>query len=113
MHPVSDRYVEVDPDTLEILDDGHGNVLDDPTVPFVEDLRWNTDHKSYRNDGPGCQSCHGEDLRGTVLSRTAKHRVVKCKDNNGTLSGCAAGDEYAVIPKGTPVGCGLCHRQKR
>jgi len=113
MHAVSDRYVQVAPDTLGILDDGHGNVLDDTTVPFTEDLRWNTDHKSYRNDGPGCQACHGTDLQGTVLSRTAKHRVIKCKDNKGTLPGCAAGDEYAVIPKGTPVGCGMCHRQKR
>jgi hypothetical protein len=113
MHPVSDRYVQVDPVTLEILDDGHGNVLDDPTVPFAEDLRWNTDHKSYRNDGPGCQACHGPDLQGTVLSRAAKNRVVKCKDNKGTLPGCAAGDEYAVIPKGEPVSCAMCHRQKK
>jgi len=113
MHPVSDRYVSVDPNTLEILTDGSGNVLDDPESPFVEDLRWNTDHKSYKNDGPGCNSCHGADLKGTVLSRTAKHRVIKCKDTKGSLPGCATGDEYAVIPKGTPVGCGLCHQQKR
>jgi hypothetical protein len=47
-----------------------------------------------------------------VLSRAAKDRVVQCKDNKGSLRGCAAGDTYAVIKQGTPVGCGLCHRQK-
>ena len=114
MHPVSDRYVKINPETLAILDDDHGNVLPDPNyLTFTEDLRWNTDHKSYKNDGPGCNSCHGADLKGTVLSRTAKHRVIKCKDDKGSLPGCAAGDEYAVIPKGTPVGCGLCHQQKK
>ena len=114
MHPVSDRYVKIDPDTLKIEDDGNGNVVPDPNYSnLTEDLRWNTDHKSYKNDGPGCNACHGADLKGTVLSRTAKHRVIKCKDDKGSLPGCAAGDEYAVIPKGTPVGCGLCHQQKK
>ena len=27
-------------------------------------------------------------------------------------SGCAAGEQTAVIPKGTPVTCGMCHKQK-
>ena len=114
MHPISDRYVKIDPETLEIVLDEGGNVVDDPNyATFKEDLRWNTDHKSYKNDGPGCNACHGADLQGTVLSRTAKHRVIKCKDDKGSLPGCAAGDEYAVIPKGTPVSCGLCHQQKK
>ena len=80
---------------------------------FLPDDRWNLQHKNFRNQGPGCKSCHGEDLRGTVLSRTADERTVLCKDNKGSLPGCAAGNETAIIPKGTPVGCGLCHRQKR
>lgn len=92
MHPVSD--------------------LDFANPQFQADDRWNLRHKSYRNDGPGCESCHGPDLRGTVLSRTAEDRTVLCKDNKGSLPGCAAGEPTAVIPKGTPVGCGLCHRQK-
>lgn len=79
---------------------------------FQPDDRWNLRHKSYRNTGPGCESCHGSDLKGTVLSRTAEDRTVHCKDNKGSLPGCAAGQPTAVIPKGTPVGCGLCHRQK-
>ena len=79
---------------------------------FAPDDRWNLQHRSYRNDGPGCQACHGDDLRGTVLSRTAEDRTVRCKDNKGSLPGCASGNLTAVIPKGTPVGCGLCHRQK-
>jgi hypothetical protein len=80
---------------------------------FIADNRWNLQHKNYRNDGPGCQSCHGNDLNGTVLSRTADERTVSCKDNKGTLPGCAAGNQTAIIPKGTPVSCGMCHRQKR
>jgi len=69
-------------------------------------------HKSYRNDGLGCGACQGSDLRGTVLSRTAEDRTVRCKDNRGSLLGCAAEQPTAVITKGMPVGCGLCHRQK-
>lgn len=92
MHPVSD--------------------LEFSNPEFEADDRWNLRHRSFRNDGPGCESCHGPDLRGTVLSRTAEDRTVRCKDNKGSLPGCAAGQPTAVIPKGTPVGCGLCHRQK-
>ncbi len=79
------------------------------------DTRWNKDHRNYRNKGPGCESCHGSDLKGTVLSRAATDRLVRCKDTKGSLE-CAAdgsGDLFATIPKGTPVGCGLCHQQKR
>jgi hypothetical protein len=79
---------------------------------FLPDDRWNLQHRSFRNQGPGCQSCHGSTLRGTVLSRTADDRTVRCKDSNGSLPGCAAGQPTAIIPKGTPVGCGMCHRQK-
>ncbi len=79
---------------------------------FVADDRWNLQHKAYRNSGPGCNSCHGADLTGSVLSRTAEERTVRCKDTSGSLPGCAAGQATAVIPKGTAVGCGLCHRQK-
>jgi len=85
----------------------------EPTAPAKVDDRWNFEHKSYRNDGPGCDACHGADLKGTVLSRTADDRTVWCKDNKGSLPGCAAGEQTAVIPKGTAVSCGMCHRQKR
>ena len=101
MHPVAD----LEPNLGE-------NGVDNGTN-FTPDNRWNLRHKNYRNDGPGCQSCHGQDLKGTVLSRTADERTVTCKDNKGSLPGCAAGQETAIIPKGTPVGCGLCHRQKK
>ena len=85
---------------------------------FLPDDRWNRQHRNYRNQGPGCESCHGTDLKGTVLSRTADDRTVLCKDNGGSLPECAAMSRgskepvTAVIPKGTPVGCGLCHKQK-
>jgi hypothetical protein len=85
----------------------------DPVAPAKADDRWNFEHKSYRNDGPGCDACHGADLEGTVLSRTADDRTVWCKDNKGSLPECAAGEQTAVIPKGTAVSCGMCHRQKR
>ena len=53
----------------------------------------------------------------TVLSRTAADRTVWCKDSGGSLPECRAMGRNApptkaVIPKGTPVGCGLCHKQK-
>ncbi len=85
----------------------------DPVAPAKADDRWNFAHKNYRNDGPGCDACHGNDLTGTVLSRTADDRTVWCKDNKGSLPECAAGEQTAIIPKGTAVGCGMCHRQKR
>ncbi|MDB4575616.1 Ig-like domain-containing protein [bacterium] len=85
----------------------------DPVAPAKIDDRWNFGHKNYRNDGPGCDACHGDDLKGTVLSRAADDRTVWCKDNKGSLPGCAAGEQTAIIPKGTAVGCGMCHRQKR
>lgn len=84
---------------------------------FLPDDRWNTQHRNYRSQGPGCESCHGTNLTGTVLSRTADDRTVWCKDSNGSLPECKAMGRnapptQAVIPKGTPVGCGMCHRQK-
>jgi len=101
MHPIAD------------LEPNLGvNGVDNGT-DFQPDDRWNIRHRNYRNQGPGCEACHGADLKGTVLSRTADERTVTCKDNKGSLPGCAAGDTTAIIPKGTPVGCGLCHRQKR
>ena len=90
----------------------HAIVDLEPVAPAKADDRWNFSHKSYKNEGPGCESCHGKDLNGTVLSRTADDRTVYCKDSSGSLAGCAAGNETAIIPKGTPVGCGLCHRPK-
>lgn len=79
------------------------------------DTRWNKQHRNYRKQGPGCQSCHGNDLKGTVLSRAATDRLVRCKDTKGSLS-CTddgSGELFATIAKGTPVGCGMCHQQKR
>jgi hypothetical protein len=87
-----------------------------PGSGFKVDDRWNLQHRSFRNQGPGCQACHGADLRGTVLSRTADERTVRCKDTNGSLA-CAPNPAFggaltAKIAKGTPVGCGMCHRPK-
>jgi len=99
----------VDLDPNNTMDSDPNNDLD---TSFLPDDRWNFQHRSFRNQGPGCESCHGEDLTGTVLSRVADDRTVWCKDRKGSLPGCAAGQDTAIIPKGTPVGCGMCHRQK-
>lgn len=45
-----------------------------------------------------CQTCHGTNLLGTALSRTAVMRVLQYEDNKSV-----------TIPKGTPVACNLCH----
>ena len=90
----------------------HAVVDLDPVPPAKADDRWNFKHRNFRNQGPGCESCHGADLTGTVLSRVADDRTVHCKDTSGSLPECAAGQLTAIIPKGTPVGCGLCHKQK-
>lgn len=80
----------------------------------VDSAMWNEKHKEVSNlNKEACQACHGPDLKGTVLSRTAADRDVRCKSKKGSLPGCAADQERTIIPKGTPVGCGMCHAQKR
>jgi hypothetical protein len=74
------------------------------------DQRWLLDHAGF--GGPSheqCRACHGLDLEGTVLARTATERLVQCMNNQGSLPECAAGESFATLPKGTEVGCGLCH----
>ncbi len=77
------------------------------------DDRWNFNHNNYGgSSNNNCRTCHGTDLKGTVLSRTAADRIVQCKNDQGTL--CDSRNNLtATIPKGTEVGCGLCHKQKR
>ena len=58
----------------------HAIVDLEPVAPAKADDRWNFRHRNFRNQGPGCESCHGADLKGTVLSRTADDRTVLCKD---------------------------------
>jgi hypothetical protein len=84
----------------------------------VNDHRWNLNHKNFTGGGlANCKICHMNPvtgaLTGSVLSKTSADRVVACKNTQGIApynTDCA--DGTATIAKGTPVGCGFCHKQK-
>ncbi|MDX1811685.1 MAG: cytochrome C, partial [Gammaproteobacteria bacterium] len=71
----------------------------------VNDPRWNTNHEGFYERNPSaCKACHGENLQGTVLSKTATDRVLRTDDEgNGTIQ----------LAKGTTVSCDLCHEKPR
>ncbi|RMD68622.1 MAG: cytochrome C, partial [Gammaproteobacteria bacterium] len=80
----------------------------------VNDSRWNLNHRNFTgNNYANCRTCHGQDLKGSPLSKTAADRVVICKNDRGTLGADCADDGHATIPAGTEVTCGMCHRQKK
>jgi hypothetical protein len=84
----------------------------------VNDHRWNLNHKNFTGGAfANCKICHMNpatgQLTGSVLSKTSADRVVACKNTQGIApynTDCA--DGTATIAKGTPVGCGFCHKQK-
>ncbi|BAV34682.1 cytochrome C [Sulfuricaulis limicola] len=84
----------------------------------VNDHRWNLNHKNFTGGAlANCKICHMNPvtgaLTGSVLSKTSADRVVTCKNTQGIApynTDCA--DGTATIAKGTPVGCGFCHKQK-
>ncbi|MBF0621305.1 MAG: hypothetical protein HQL54_05205 [Magnetococcales bacterium] len=64
----------------------------------VNDSRWADEHEDFYEANPNsCKSCHGTDLKGTVLSRTADARVYHTEE--GTFSAA----------KGQMISCSLCH----
>lgn len=69
----------------------------------VNDVRWNEAHGDfYERDPAACQGCHGVNLEGTRLSRTAVDRTyLRDDDGNDTL----------WLAKGTEVSCVLCHER--
>jgi hypothetical protein len=75
------------------------------------DHRWNSKHKeALERTGPdACRACHGADGTGTVLSRTATDRRLRCK--NGAGLWCTE-DEFITVPQGTLVGCNSCHQNE-
>ncbi|MFC1773587.1 cytochrome C [Pseudomonadota bacterium] len=88
------------PDSLGLTLDGpHG-------MHPVGDSRWNEEHEEIAEHNLGsCKSCHGQQLQGTVLSRMAATRTLKCDDD-----GAACGrDERITLTKGSEVSCDLCH----
>jgi hypothetical protein len=75
------------------------------------DQRWNTRHENAAESNPAaCQACHGVTGQGTVLSRTAKTRLLRCKDADGSL--CGAEDQLITVAAGTPIGCAQCHENE-
>ncbi len=79
----------------------------------VNDNRWNHGHNNFTGGRlANCRTCHGQDLKGTVLSKTSADRVLDCKNSAGDFPGCAAGNPTASVPAGTMIGCGNCHKQK-
>ncbi len=67
----------------------------------VNDARWVDGHGDfYRRDAASCQACHGTNLQGTVLSRTASDRTLPRDDDGGRT---------IFLAKGTQVSCTLCH----
>lgn len=62
----------------------------------------NGGHEEFYEKNPSaCQSCHGKDLKGTVLSRVAANRTYATEF--GTVT----------VKKGEPVGCYTCHNGPR
>jgi len=69
----------------------------------VNSTAWPHEHENfYKNNPSACQACHGLNLEGTVLSRTAAERDYPRDDD---------GDSSIHLAKGTPVSCTLCHEK--
>ncbi len=67
----------------------------------VGDPGWNEEHEDFYKKNPdSCKACHGDDLNGTVLSVAHADRELKTDD----------GGKGIFIPKGTSIGCGICHK---
>lgn len=65
----------------------------------IGDARWTEQHDDfYERNKRSCQSCHGADLRGTVLSRAAVDRTYTLEHG-----------KTQFVARGTPVGCYTCH----
>lgn len=91
----------------------HELTLDGPHgMHAVASTHWNDEHKEVFEHSPAgtCEACHGLSGEGTVLSRTHADRRFECKDEKGSL--CTSGDDRIDVARGTPIGCGECHRNE-
>jgi hypothetical protein len=69
----------------------------------VNSEAWNLGHEDFYEKNPeACQSCHGVNLEGTVLSLTATDRVLLRDDDSS---------ETINVAKGTAVSCDMCHEK--
>lgn len=66
----------------------------------VADQKWISSHEDLaeRSGAAACKTCHGQDLKGTRLSKTPVARTLRA--DGRTVS----------IAAGTQIGCTLCHR---
>jgi len=76
----------------------------------VNSTGWNTEHEDFYEDNPkACQACHGRNLEGTVLSRTAADRdYLRDEDDDDDEGG---GGQTIHVVKGTAVSCDICHEK--
>jgi len=84
-----------------------GLTLDGPHgMHPVGDAHWNEEHEEVAENNLGqCKSCHGNQLQGTVLSRMAATRTLKCDSDGNSCS-----NERITLVKGTEVSCSQCHK---
>lgn len=83
-----------------------GLTLDGPHgMHPVNDPDWNEKHEELADDNLNrCTTCHGKQLEGTVLSRMAATRTLKCDEGPD----CGR-NETITLSKGTEVACDTCH----
>jgi len=88
-----------------------GLTLDGPHgMHPVGDLQWDEEHEEPAEDnGNACRVCHGNNGEGSVLSRMADAKTLKCDEED--LPGCG-NDETITLTRGTEVSCDLCHENE-
>jgi hypothetical protein len=81
----------------------------------VNSREWNLEHEEFYERNPAaCQSCHGVNLEGTVLSETAADRVFLRDDeddDDDDEDESSQGGQAINVAKGTAVSCDLCHEK--
>ena len=78
----------------------------------VNSEAWNLEHEDfYERDPDACRACHGVNLEGTVLSRTAADRVYLRDDEDDDDDDEGGGAQTINLAKGTEVSCSLCHEK--
>jgi len=65
----------------------------------VNSQAWVKDHEEFKSQA-ACGGCHGATGNGTVISKAAADRIFEVEDR------------AVAIPKGTQIGCGLCHENE-
>ena len=66
----------------------------------VNDSLWMANHAGFMRQNPkACQACHGQNLKGTVLSRAKADRILTTKAN-----------QPFPVAKGTTINCYDCHK---